>query len=73
MYNTTYYPQIKKFKEYFWGAGCVDTKVAAEEASKKPYFPPKDLEIVPCKENANGEWVPYKVIDDVLSETIVVD
>jgi len=71
MYNIDYLPQIEEFHRYLWGAGCVDPIAAAEEASRKAYFPPKDLEVVPCVKAPNGEWIPvtYKVIDDVLSET----
>jgi len=61
MYNIDFLPQLEEFRKHLWGAGCVDVQVAAEKASRRGYVPPADVEILPCYEDTNGEWVPYPV------------
>ncbi len=68
MYNTDFLPQIEEFQRYLFGSGCVDVRAAVEEASKKPYFPPKDLEIVRCHEDTNGEFVPDTALGGLETE-----
>ena len=52
--------QLEKFERDLFGVGCVDTRAAAEEASRR-YYPPKGMKILKCKEDINGEWVPNPV------------
>lgn len=70
MYNIDFLDQIEELNRYLYGAGCVDTRKAAEEASKNAWLPIKSLEIISCVQAPNGEWVPitYKIIDDIVSE-----
>ncbi len=58
MYNTDFLPQMEEFRKYLWGAGRVDTRAAAEEGARMSYLPPKDVEIIPCRQAPSGELVP---------------
>ena len=61
MYNTDFLPQINGSGRYFFGAGVVDFRDAADRAASRGYVPPPDVEILSCHEGENGEWVPNPV------------
>ena len=74
MYNIDFLPQMEKFRKYVFGAGCVDTRAAAEEAFRNSWVPHKDSEIVPCIQAESGEYVPEayvleKSLEELASET----
>jgi len=75
MHNTYFLSQLEEFRRYLWGAGCVDTRAAAEEASRSGYVPPADVEILPCHEDPNGEWVPNLVepASEELEERVCIE
>ena|GEM_PF-2956521 len=58
MYNIDFSEQLEQSRRRLWGAGCVDTQAAAEEASRRAYFPPENVKVLECYEDINGEWVP---------------
>ncbi|MEN9626739.1 MAG: hypothetical protein RL557_1067 [archaeon] len=67
MYNANFLPQLREFRGDLWGADCVDTRAAAEEASRRRYVPPEDVKLLPCYEDINGDWVPH-IVEHVLGK-----
>lgn len=62
MYNIVFLPQLERFKEDLFGAGCVDVRASAEEASRR-YVLPDHIKTIPCVEDTNGEWVPVTSLE----------
>lgn len=60
MYNYTKYGSRVDafFRDLFGLEALVDVQAAAANASARGYVPPASLKILPCHEDANGEWVP---------------
>lgn len=56
MYNTDF-AQIEEFRRYL-GITDVDMRDAFEKVSRQNYFPPKDVKMLQCFEDDNGEWIP---------------
>jgi len=59
MYSMDFFEQLDQVGRRLWGAGCVDTQAAAEEASRRAYFPPENIKVLECYKDSNGEWVPH--------------
>ena len=57
MYNTKFLHQLERFRKYLWRRGVTDTRQASAEAHER-YSVPNEVQLVPCEEDENGEWVP---------------
>ncbi len=60
MYNIDFLKQIEESRRYIFGN--------RGPSESPPYFPSKDIEIIQCKEDTNGEWVPNPVSESKLEE-----
>ena len=60
MYNVNFLPQIEEFRANLFGT-AFDLRQASDEAHSR-YSLPKDVKVLECHKDTNGEWVP--VVED---------
>ena len=60
MYNTDYLPQIEAFRRDLFGNF---TEEQIEDARIR-YVSPKDMKMVKCVEDSNGEFVPISSLEN---------
>ncbi|MBS3079660.1 hypothetical protein J4218_06060 [Candidatus Pacearchaeota archaeon] len=60
MYNTDFLPQLEASRRHLFGS--LDTRDAVRRMNN--YVPPSNLQVLPCVEDTNGEWVPQIVLEE---------
>ena len=77
MYNIDFLPQLERFSRRLFGSMPSSPALPYEDVSllahlrrrghgpddTSRYAPPPGVDIVPCHEDINGEWVPNPVQD----------
>jgi len=63
MYNTDFLPQLEEFERSLFGPGCMDTRASSDKAHAM-YTLPKNIQLIPCKPNENGEYVPITALEN---------
>jgi len=56
MYNMDFYKQLQESKRYLFGSG--DPRTVSDRLHAQ-YMPPPTVKAFECKEDINGEWVPF--------------
>jgi hypothetical protein len=55
MYNINYLSQLQESRRHLFGYRDPRNLPASSR-----YFPPQNVQILECEENASGEWAPKK-------------
>ncbi|MFA6023321.1 MAG: hypothetical protein WC781_04490 [Candidatus Pacearchaeota archaeon] len=61
MYNADFAPQMENFRTNLFGTSAIVSSQEIAYEFSRAYYLPENIDIIPCHEDVNGEWVPEKL------------